>query len=527
VATLTAKFAGERGGDVALIDADGETTWAQLDDRVDRLVNGLRGTGLAAGDTIAVVAGNRREWFEIALACAHGGWTYVPVNWHWVADELAYVFDDADVVAVIVDARYAGEVAVALGDERAAGVRGVVGLETSGCELGAIADHPGFVAYEELIAAATPGEPADQRLGGPMFYTSGTTGRPKGVRGALSGNVDLTPDIMQLIASGFSALVPVPGRTLLCGPIYHSAQWAFSFLPMIAGSSVVMQHKYDSAEVLDLVDRHGVTNVHLVPTQMKRLVDLPYDVRARFDVSSLVVVWHGAAPCPPVVKRRLIEWWGPKITEYYGSTEGSIISTITSAEWLERGGSVGKPLDTVEVFVVADGGERLGRNEEGTLYFRNRMGMDFTYHKDEDKTSAAHLEPGVFTTGDVGYLDGDGYLWLSDRRIDMIISGGVNIYPAEIEGVLAVHPEVADVAVIGVPDEEFGESVKAIVQVADGVTADDALAARLLAYCREHLAGYKTPRSVDFVDEIPRTATGKIQKKPLRDPYWAGHDRKI
>jgi long-chain acyl-CoA synthetase len=527
VATLTAKFADERAGDVALIDDEGATTWAELDHRVNRLVNGLRGTGLAAGDTIAIVAGNRREWFEVALACAHGGWTYVPVNWHWVADELAYVFDDADVVAVVVDARYADEVAAALGDERGAGVRGVVGLETTGHELAAIGDHPGYVAYEELVAAASSGEPGDQRLGGPMFYTSGTTGRPKGVRGALSGDAGLTPDIMQLVAAGFSALVPVPGRTLLCGPIYHSAQWAFSFLPMIAGSTVVMQHRYDSAEVLDLVDRHGVTNVHLVPTQMKRLLDLPDDVRARFDGSSLVTVWHGAAPCPPLVKRRFIEWWGPKITEYYGSTEGSIISTITSAEWLERGGSVGRPLDTVEVIVVGDAGERLGTNEEGTLYFRNRMGMGFSYHNDEEKTSAAHLEPGVFTTGDVGSLDDDGYLWLSDRRIDMIISGGVNIYPAEIEGVLAAHPDVADVAVIGVPDEEFGESVKAIVQVTGRVAADDALASRLIAHCREHLAGYKAPRSVDFIDEIPRTGTGKTQKKPLREPYWAGHDRRI
>jgi long-chain acyl-CoA synthetase len=314
---------------------------------------------------------------------------------------------------------------------------------------------------------------------------------------------------------------------LLCGPVYHSAQWAFSFLPMIGGSSVVMQHKYDSAGVLDLIDRHGVTNVHLVPTQMKRLVDLPDDVKRGYDGTSLQVVWHGAAPCPPKVKQALIEWWGPKITEYYGSTEGSIISVISSEEWLAKGGSVGKPVTTVEVIVVDEAGTRVGVGQEGTLYFRNLMGMGFTYHKDEAKTAAAHLEPGVFTTGDVGYLDDDGYLWLSDRRIDMIISGGVNIYPAEIEGVLAVHPAVADVAVIGVPDDEFGEQVKAVVQVAEGVEPSDELSAELIAYCREHLAGYKSPKTVDYVAEIPRTGTGKIQKKPLRDPYWAGRDRRI
>lgn len=360
-----------------------------------------------------------------------------------------------------------------------------------------------------------------------MFYTSGTTGRPKGVRSSLSGNTDLGPEILQLVGASFANMLPIPGRTLLCGPVYHSAQWAYSFLPLVGGSSVVMQHKYDSAGVLDLIDRHGCTNVHLVPTQMKRLLDLPDDVKQAYDGTSLQIVWHGAAPCPPKVKQGLIEWWGPKITEYYGSTEGSIISTCTSEEWLRKGGSVGKPVDMIEVIVVDEQGQRVGPNAEGTLYFRNKMGMGFEYHKDADKTAAAHLEPGVFTTGDVGYLDDEGYLWLSDRRIDMIISGGVNIYPAEIEGVLAVHPEVADVAVIGVPDEEFGEQVKAVVQIAEGVEPSDALAERLIAHCREHLAGYKAPRSIDFIDEIPRTGTGKIQKKPLREPYWAGRDRRI
>jgi len=526
MATLTAAHAADRGADAALTDANGVTTWADLDERVNRLVNGLRDRGLAAGHTVAIVAGNRREWFELAMACAHGGWTYVPVNWHWVADELAYVFDDADVTAVFVDARYADQVAAALDDDRSARVELVVGLPLDG-SYGAVEHDGRFVPLDEVVADGSPDEPAEQRLGGPMFYTSGTTGRPKGVRGALSGNTELAPDIMQLIAASFGNWLPIPGRTLLCGPAYHSAQWAYSFLPMVGGSSVVMQHRYDSAEVLELIDRHGCTNVHLVPTQMKRLLDLPDHVKRGHDGSSMEAVWHGAAPCPPKVKAGLIEWWGPKITEYYGSTEGSIISTISSEEWLEKGGSVGKPVETVEVIVVDESGQRVGVGEEGTLYFRNLMGMGFEYHKDPSKTEAAHLEPGVFTTGDVGYLDHDGYLWLSDRRIDMIISGGVNIYPAEIEGVLAVHPEVADVAVIGVPDDEYGEQVKAVVQPAEGVEPGAELAERLVSYCREHLAGYKAPKTVDFVDEIPRTGTGKIQKRPLRDPYWVGRDRRI
>jgi len=523
MAILTAPFATSHGDEAALVDDAGSATWAELDERVNRLVNGFRTAGLRAGDTIAVVLGNQREWFEVALACTHGGWTYVPVNWHWVADELAYVLDDAAVAAVVVDARFLGPVAGALADERGSAVRSVVVVG----EVGQLAADERTVAYEELIRAADPSEPGDQLLGGPMFYTSGTTGRPKGVRGSLSGGGEATPELMQLVAAGFAHFLPIPGRTLLCGPFYHSAQWAFSFLPMLGGSSVVMQHRYDSAGVLELIDGHRVTNVHLVPTQMKRLLDVPHEARERFDGSSLVAVWHGAAPCPPTVKRGLIEWWGPKITEYYGSTEGSIISTVTSEEWLERGGSVGKPMPTVEVIIVGDDGERVAPGAEGTLYFRNLMGTDFSYHNDPSKTDAAHLEPGVFTTGDVGYLDPDGYLWLSDRKIDMIISGGVNIYPAEIEGALAAHPAVADVAVIGVPDEEYGEQVRAVVELADGVVADDALFDELRAHCRSLLAGYKCPRSFDVVDAIPRTATGKIQKAPLRAPHWEGRERRI
>ncbi|MEY4361055.1 MAG: hypothetical protein RL391_361 [Actinomycetota bacterium] len=480
---------------------------------------------MKAGDTLAVVVGNQCEWFEVAQACAHGGWTYVPVNWHWVADELAYVFDDASSRAVVVEDRFDDAVTAALADARGSVVDIVVGVRTP--ESSSLRKDRRFVDFEELIAAGNPAEPADQMLGGPMFYTSGTTGRPKGVRGMLSGGLSMTPDIMKLVAAGFSNFVPIPGRTLLCGPFYHSAQWAFSFLPMINGSSVVMQHKYDSAGMLELIDRHECTNVHLVPTQMKRLLDLPEATKKSFKGASLVVAWHGAAPCPPAVKRGIIDWWGPKVTEYYGSTEGSIISVIPADEWLRKGGSVGRPLETVEVIVVDDEGNRVSGSSEGTLYFRNKMGTDFSYHNDEEKTRSAHLEPGVFTTGDVGYLDDEGYLWLSDRKIDMIISGGVNIYPAEIEGALSSHSAVEDVAVIGVPDDEFGESVKALIQVADGVDPSDDLVADLIAHCRGLLAGYKAPRSIDFVAHIPRTGTGKIQKQPLRAPYWEGRERRI
>jgi long-chain acyl-CoA synthetase len=320
---------------------------------------------------------------------------------------------------------------------------------------------------------------------------------------------------------------PDAGRTLLCGPLYHSAQWAFSNFPLGAGSSVVMRHKFDAAETLELIDAHEITNVHLVPTQFIRMLKLPEEQRNAFDGSSLRIVWHGAAPCPPDVKRRMIEWWGPIVTEYYGGTEGAIVSLIGAQEWLAHPTSVGKPVATIDVLVVDDAGRACETGQSGNLYLKSKIGMDFEYHKEPEKTAGAHLEPGVFTLGDIGFFDEEGYLHLSDRKIDMIISGGVNIYPAEIEGVLIGHTAVRDVAVFGIPDEEFGEQVKAAVELAPGHAASPELAEELMAYCRDHLAGYKTPRSIDFEEQLPRHPTGKLYKRLLRDPYWEGMERRI
>jgi long-chain acyl-CoA synthetase len=519
MATLTRDIAATRPDEAAVIDDDGATTWAELDLRVNRLVHAFRDAGLGPGDTLALIAGNRREWFETVMACAQTGIIFVPVNWHLVAPEMTYIFEDSGSKAVVIGERFVDVAAEALSDGRSPGVAlSMVIGDRRGHDL---------LSYEDVLASGSTAEPQGQVFGGPMFYTSGTTGNPKGVRSSLSSmGPDVGPEIWQLVGSGFSAPMPDNGTTILCGPAYHSAQWAYSFLPMVAGSSVVMQHKYDSAGVLDLIDKYGGTNIHLVPTQMKRLIDLPDERKQAYDGSTMQYCIHGAAPCPPAVKRALIEWWGPIVNEYYGSTEGSIITTISSEEWLERRGSVGKPLPAMEVMVVDDNGRQLGPNESGTLYFRNAMGTDFEYHNAPDKTSEAHLEPGVFTTGDVGYLDDDGYLWLSDRKIDMIISGGMNIYPAEIEGVLGGHPDVADVAVIGVPNEEFGEEVKAIV-VANSLDDEAAMTSLLLEHCRINLAGYKVPRTIEFRDELPRTGTGKIQKRRLRDRYWEGIDRSV
>ena len=517
---LLAPLASARPLEIALADEFGETSWADFDRRVNRLVHALQDAGMQPGDTLSILSGNRREVFEAIAAATQAGWRYVPVNWHWVDEEVAYVLTNSDSKAILTDTRFADVAARA------------VAMQQGPPLLAAVARGggapAGFREYEELLAAASPDEPSDPTMGGPMFYTSGTTGRPKGVLSS-SFQAGAPIELMQLIGQSVLGSLGLPehGTTLLEGPIYHSAQWAFSFLPLVAGSSVVMRHRFDPAETLELIDLHGISNVHLVPTQFIRLLRLDEERRKAFGGQSLEAVWHGAAPCSPEVKRQMIDWWGPVIHEYYGATEGAFVSTIRAEQWLEHPGSLGKPLDTVEVRVVREDGSVAGANEEGQLYFKNKLGTDFEYHKDPEKTAAAHLEPGVYTFGDVGFVDEDGFLFMSDRKIDMIISGGVNIYPAEIEGVLVAHPAVADAAVFGVPNDEFGEEVKAAVELTAGFAAGDELAAELTAFCREKLASYKAPRSIDFEDAMPRHPTGKLYKRLLREPYWKDTGRRI
>ncbi len=505
----------------AIVDARGTTTWAALAERTHRLVHALRDRGLAEGDTVVAMLGNQAEFVETSLACMHGGWVLVPVNWHWVADELAYVLDDAGADALIVDGRWADVARDALAEASVPDLRARFVVD------GTLA---GFEPYEDALAAASAELPGDPARGGPMFYTSGTTGRPKGVRGVLT-QTGGPPEILTLIAHTLRPIAGLPpeggGVQAVCGPLYHSAQWAFGLFALLCGATLVLQHRFDADELLTLIDEHGVTNVHLVPTQMKRLLDLPEERRAAFDGSSLRTVVHGAAPCPPDVKRRCIAWWGPVVTEYYGGTEGGFITMITAEEWLERPGSVGRPVAVVEVAVRDEAGEPCPPGTAGDLWFKSLVGSDFSYHNAPDKTRSAHRGDGFATLGDIGYLDDEGYLYLSDRRVDMIVSGGVNIYPAEIEGVLAEHPAVADVAVFGIPDEEMGEAVRAAVALVEGATWDDPLEAEVVALCRSRLAGYKCPRSFEVHPSLPRSLAGKLQKRSLRDPHWASSDRAI
>jgi long-chain acyl-CoA synthetase len=486
---------------------------------VNRLVHALRSLGIQPGERAALLSGNRREVYEVIHAAAHSGILLVPINWHFAAEEVRYVVENSGSRALFVDPTYAAAEGIDL--PRFDFVDHEVGGEST---------------YEAALAAAPADEPDDQQMGGVMFYTSGTTGRPKGVRNtAFAGGVP--PEVYELMAARMVNIgFPPNGRSLLCGPHYHSAQWAFSFFPMIGGSSIVIQDKFVPEETLRLIDEHAITNVHLVPTQFVRLLRADETAKAAFSGDSLQLVLHGAAPCSPQVKRQMIDWWGPKITEYYGATEGGVVSLIAAEEWLRKPGSVGKPLPNYVVRIQpedVDGGDEQTDAEPaapfqpGTIHIRNMMGTDFEYLGEPEKTKDAHRLDGMFTLGDIGYLDDDGYLYLSDRKIDMIISGGVNIYPAEIEGVLIGHPAVVDAAVFGIPDDEFGEQVKAAVQLAPGTGWDAVTEASLVAHAREQLAGYKVPRSFDLVEQMPRSEAGKLLKRQLRTPYWEGSGRAI
>ena len=358
-----------------------------------------------------------------------------------------------------------------------------------------------------------------------MLYSSGTTGRPKGVRKQLPGTALGDPESAPVqIARGLVARGGGPGSVYLSpAPLYHGAPLVSSMSMHRVGGTVVVMERFDPRQCLELIERHRVTQAQFVPTMFVRMLRLPEHERERHDLSSLEYVVHAAAPCPIAVKRQMLDWWGPIIHEYYSGTEDIGTAYITPQEWLSHPGSVGRPMN--ECHIVAESGEELSPGQAGIVYFAG--GRPFEYHNDPEKTASVTNERGWRTLGDIGYLDEDGYLYLTDRLAHMVISGGVNIYPQEAENVLAGHPAVADVAVIGVPDPEMGEAVKAVVTPTDPDAAGPELEAELLAHCRSELASYKCPRSIDFVDELPRDDNGKLYKRLLRERYWAGHDSRV
>jgi long-chain acyl-CoA synthetase len=362
--------------------------------------------------------------------------------------------------------------------------------------------------------------------GGPMIYTSGTTGRPKGVRRARPATLEAT--LEQLRAGARAVGLDGSGPHLVTGPCYHAAPGMFAVYDQMNGAPLVLMPRWDERQALALLAEREIEHTHLVPTMFVRLLRLPEEERRAFRAPRLHLVLHGAAPISPTVKQRMIEWWGPVLVEYWGGTESGVITCVGSEEWLAHPESVGRALPGWEVFAVDDDGRPLLPGETGLLYARNtRVPRMFEYHDDPAKTSASYLEPGVFTLGDIGRVDPDGYVALADRSSHTIISGGVNIYPAEIEHVLQEHPAVGDVAVFGIPDDEWGEQVKAAVELAPSFAPSRELADGILAFARARLAGYKVPRSIDFEETLPRHSSGKLYVRRLRERYWQGRERKI
>ncbi|GAB3075067.1 acyl-CoA synthetase [Nocardioides zeae] len=482
-------------------------TYGELDQRSANLAAALHELGLRKGDVVALFSDNTVECFEVYWAALRSGLYITPVNRYLTADEVAYIVADSGARVLVASAALA---------EVAAAVRvKVPAVERAFAFGGAVA---GFDSYEELLSVErTP--LTDQPRGADMMYSSGTTGRPKGVRSAmLPVQVDEPADPVTGLLGQKLGVGPADVY-LQPAPIYHAAPLKWAGAVQSLGGTVVMMEKFDARAALEAIERHGVTIAQFVPTMFVRMLQLDADVRAGFDTGSLRLVVHAAAPCPPEVKQAMIDWWGPILLEYYGATEQHGMALISSPEWVARPGSVGRAA-VGALHICDDEGTELAPGEVGSIYFE-RDQRPFEYHNDPQKTREAEhpLHPSWTSVGDLGYVDEEGYLFLTDRKSFVIISGGVNIYPQEVENVLTLHPAVFDVAVIGVPDAEMGQAVKAVVSVREGVEPSDALAEELITYVRERVAHFKAPRSVDFVSEVPRTPTGKLLKRVLEARY--------
>jgi long-chain acyl-CoA synthetase len=495
------RFASEAPDRPAVIHGStGEVlTYAQLDDRSCRVANLLRERGLRTGDHIAVLLENGLEYFEVVWGALRAGLYVTPINWHLTAEEAAYIVDDCGATALVASPRFASVIdALPDGGDRL--VAKVV--------VGGTLD--GFLDYEAALADQPPTRPENECEGQWMFYSSGTTGRPKGIKANVIGTPLGQPTAFVMLVEGLYG-AGESSVYLSPAPLYHAAPAGWTTSIHRLGGTTVITERFDPVEVLELIERHRVTHVQFVPTHMVRLLKLPEVERGRFDLSSLQVAVHAAAPCPPDVKRQVIEWFGPVVYEYYSGSEGVGFCAIDSAEWLAHPGSVGRSL-TGPVHIVGPDGLELPAGEEGEVWFEPPG--RFEYHGDPEKTQSAFDAHGWATLGDIGRVDGDGYLYLTDRVSNMIITGGVNVYPREVEDVLVVHPSVADVAVIGVSHPDMGEAIRAVVQAADPDSGDE-LAEELMAYCRERIAHFKCPTSVVFVDELPRLPSGKLAKRML------------
>lgn len=499
---------------LALVTPNEETyTFGDLYASSNQLVHGMRAMGLEQGDTIATVLDNEAAVLEVFLAAAQAGIYVVPINHHLVAPEIAYIVEDSEAKIFICNQ--------AFGDTCHAALESISFSKQSRFTTGA---HDGFASLDKLREGQSTQLPENRSAGTVMNYTSGTTGRPKGVRRPIP---PIGPDMLGEQLGMFLMLFgmqPHEGVHLCGSPLYHTAVLNFSTYSLHMGHTVVIMGKWKPEDQLRLSEKYRVTHSHMVPTQLHRLLALPDEIKEKYELSSYTHMIHSAAPCPVETKQKMLAWWGPCLYEYYAASEGGG-TLITPQQWLNKPGSVGLPWPISQIRIISDEDDLCSPNEIGTVYIR--MGeMTFKYHGDEDKTNKAWSD-GFFTVGDAGYLDEDGYLFLCDRKADMIISGGLNIYPAEIESVLFQFPNIVDVAVFGVPNEEWGEEIKAILEMGESGTHDDKLAAEIIAFCRQNLAKYKCPKSIEFINVMPRDPNGKLMKRKLRDPYWEGRERQI
>jgi long-chain acyl-CoA synthetase len=495
-------------------------TFAELEMRSRRLAHLLRARGLEPGGCVAALMDNADPaFFDLYWACHRVGLYFTPVNWHLQEDEVQYIVDNSDADALFASPVFA-EVAARVAPH-------CPRLGSHFATSGAI---EGFDSLEAALADQPEDAPLrDELEGSVMVYSSGTTGRPKGVRRPFKPLPAGHPSAA-LFAQGFLGLFGISGedRYLCPAPLYHAAPIAFTGNHLRIGASVVILPRFDAELALRCIQDQRVTSSQWVPTHFKRLLQLPEEVRARYDVSSLRVAIHAAAPCPIPVKEAMIDWWGDAIVEYYAGSEGGG-TLIRAEEWKTHQGSVGRHWAGGKVWILDEEGEEITQPyEEGAIYFEASPDPDgrFAYHKDAEKTASTY-RGNLFTIGDIGYVDDEGYLYLTDRQSNMIISGGVNIYPQETENHLIVHPKIEDVAVIGVPNEEMGEEVKAVVIPSADAEPGPELERELIDYCRAGIAHYKCPRSIDFATELPRTETGKMAKRKLRDHYWEGHASRL
>jgi long-chain acyl-CoA synthetase len=499
---------------LALVAPDGtEYTAAELLGRTNQVVHGLRGLNLKPGDVVATLLPNGVEMFELYLAALQAGWYLVPINHHLVGPEVAYILKDSEAKVFVAHERFT-DVALDAAEE----------AELPSARCFAVGEITGFGSFAMMRDAQPTSEPADRTIGDVMNYTSGTTGNPKGVFRPLSG---ANPEDVALGLSGILFLFGIQPDDenvhIVGSPLYHTAVLRYSGASIHLLHTVVLMDKWIPEEMLQLIEKYKVTSSHMVPTQFHRLLALPEETRNKYDVSSVEHMIHAAAPCPIDVKHKMIDWWGNAIDEYYAASEGGG-TLVTAEEWLKKPGTVGKPWPISEIAIFDDAGNRIEEpNVIGTVYMSMQTG-DFSYHKDKKKTESNRIGK-FFTVGDVGLIDEDGYLFLRDRKIDMIISGGANIYPAEIENVLLGFPKVADVAVFGIPNEDWGEEIKAVIEPIEGVEPSPELAQEIIEYCSTRLAKFKTPKSIDFTEAMPRDPNGKLYKRKLRDPYWEGRQK--